>query len=570
MLKVVSVEAMRRIEAAANASGLTYAMMMQNAGRAVAERVLQLLAGRPDARVTVLVGPGNNGGDGLVAARIIAQDGGAQVRLYLLKPRPEDDPHFQAAREAGLFIAHAPDDHDFRLLRNLVASADVVVDALFGIGVNLPLRSDAAKVLRNVQQALHDDQHPVNASESWITPTLPEPVPRLSPYVVALDCPSGLDCDTGALDQYTLSADETITFIAAKPGLFEFPGAASVGQVHIAPIGVPADLAELVTENTFVVDAQTARQLMPARPANANKGTFGKALIVAGSTNYVGAAGLSALAAYRVGTGLVTVGAAAPVAHALASTLLEPTWLLLPHDMGVLTPEAAPLIQNAVGDYDALLLGPGLGQENPTRDFMLNVLEKPSENPSRTSSRRAMGFASTSPPPEQVSAERKPLPWVIDADALNLLSRVDEWWTLLPENTLITPHPGEMSRLAKIETKTLLANRPQIARECAAAWNLVLVLKGAHTLVAEPGGRLAVLPFKTDALATAGTGDVLAGMITGFLAQGLKPFDAAVLGTYLHGLAGEQAAARHGNTRSVIASDVLNALPAALTLLING
>jgi NAD(P)H-hydrate epimerase len=159
---------------------------------------------------------------------------------------------------------------------------------------------------------------------------------------------------------------------------------------------------------------------------------------------------------------------------------------------------------------------------------------------------------------------------IIDADALNLLSQIEAWWTLLPERTIITPHPGEMSRLAKIETKTLLANRPQIVREKAAAWNVVLVLKGAHTLVAEPDGRLAVLPFKTDALSTAGTGDVLAGMITGFLAQGLKPFEAAIVGAYLHGLAGEQAAARQGNTRSVIAGDVLNAIPAAITLLVNG
>ncbi len=542
MLKVVSVEKVREIEKAADASGLTYDMMMQNAGHAVALRVIQILANGPDARVTVLVGPGNNGGDGLVAGAVIAKESAAQVRFYLLKKRVDDDPIFKMVRDAGLFVAAAEDDRDFRVLRNMVASADVVIDALFGIGVKLPFRSDAAKVLRNVQQALHDDQQPIHQEDETINPAVPENLPLMSPYVVAVDCPSGLDCDSGALDKNAIEADETVTFIAAKHGLFEFPGAGAVGQLHVSTIGIPADLPELEAEKTVVVDAQ-------------------------GSTNYVGAAGLSSMAAYRSGTGLVTVGAPGPVVAMLSAQFLEPTWLLLPHDMGIVSAAAAPMIRKESEPYDALLLGPGWGRESTTRDLLLALFEGASEG-QKKSTQRAIGFTSANTEStESDSTEQKLPPLVVDADGLNLLSEIEDWWKLLPAHTVITPHPGEMARLAKMETADVLEDRWHITAEKAAQWGVVLVLKGAHTLIAEPDGRMAVLPFKTDALATAGTGDVLAGLITGFLAQGLKPFEAAVVGGYVHGLAGEQAALKYGNTRSVIAGDVLASIPQALTIL---
>jgi ADP-dependent NAD(P)H-hydrate dehydratase / NAD(P)H-hydrate epimerase len=566
MYKVVTVEKMRAVEAAADASGLSYDTMMQNAGRATALRVMQVLGGRPDARVTVLVGSGNNGGDGLVAGAVIARESGAQVRFYLLKARPDDDANFAVVRDAGWFVALAEDDRDFRVLRNMVASADVVVDALFGIGLKLPLRSDAAKVLRNVDQAIHDDTQPARGEIEVVAPAVPAIQSPVRPYVVAVDCPSGLDCDTGQLDKNALSADETVTYIAAKPGLFEFPGAAAVGQLYVSTIGVAPDLPELDGETAFVADGALVREWLPARPANSNKGTFGKAMIVAGSTNFVGAAGLSSMAAYRVGAGLVTVGAPGPVVGALSAQFLEPTWLLLPHDMGVLSGQAAPLIRKESAAYDALLLGPGWGRESTTRDVLTALFG--SVDAAKTGVSRTMGFVAGGSQVEAAETTESKLPLlVIDADGLNLLSEIDQWWTLLPKRTILTPHPGEMARLAKLETATVLADRRQIALTKAAEWGVVLVLKGAHTLIADPEGRMAVLPFKTDALATAGTGDVLAGMITGFLAQGLKPFEAAVVGGYLHGLAGEQAAQKKWNTRSVIAGDVLNNISQALSAL---
>jgi len=568
VIKVVSVEKMRQIEAAADAAGLSYASMMENAGAAVAHRALELMADMPESRVTVLVGVGNNGGDGLVAGRLIAATAVAGVRFYLLKRRDDSDPNFKAVTEAGLFVTYAEDDRDFRVLRNMVASATLVIDALFGIGARLPLKADVAKVLRNINQALNDDQMPEHPEGTIITPALPMPVPVTRPYVLAVDCPSGLDCDTGELDKNAIPADESMTFIAAKSGLFAFPGAAAVGVLHVATIGVPSDLPDLKAETRTLVDRGSVRSLLPSRAADSNKGTFGKALIVAGSMNYTGAPALSAQAAYRVGTGLVTVGAPASVVAHLASQLLEPTWLLLPHDMGVLAAAAAAVVQDEMTGYDSLLLGPGWGREQTTREFLKTLLAIADQTNKRRP-HQPIGFLENVAPSAAAAATKLP-PLVIDADGLNLLSEIDQWWTLLPENTIITPHPGEMGRLARLPTADVLANRWEVAAAKASEWKVILVLKGAHTLVAASDGRLAVLPFKSDALATAGTGDVLAGMITGFLAQGLNPYEAALLGGYLHGLAGMLAAKKQGNTRSVIAGDVVAALADALTLLDSG
>lgn len=528
MLKIASVEQMRRIEAAADASGLSYDQMMQNAGRATAVRAMAVLAGRENARVTVLVGSGNNGGDGLVAGRIIAQESSAAVRFYLLKKRDANDPNLKAVREAGLLIADAEDDQRYRVLHHMVSSADLLIDALFGIGIRLPVGSDAAKILQSIQRTFNEFQ----ADEPEIpiiTPSLPSPTVRRIPYVLAVDCPSGLDCDTGALDKNTIPADETITYIAAKPGLLTFPGAGAVGKLTVSTIGVPGNLPELKTEKRFLVDGAAIRERLPQRPLNSHKGTYGRALIVAGSGNYIGAPGMAAAAAYRVGAGLVTVAAPPNIVNILSGGLYEPTWIPLPSD------GAAKLIREELKSVNALLIGPGWGRENTTRELFISLLNEKSEH-----------FP----------------PLIVDADGLNLLSEIENWWLLLPKNTVITPHPGEMSRLCKTDTATVQANRWTLAAEKAVEWGIVVLLKGAHTLIAHPDGQIAALPFKTDALAKAGTGDVLSGIIVGLLAQRLSPFDAAVVGGYLHGLAGELAA-QQGSTRSVLAGDVIDSLGAA-------
>ncbi|MBA3868169.1 MAG: NAD(P)H-hydrate dehydratase [Anaerolineae bacterium] len=538
-IKVVSVDRIRQIESAADATGLPYDTMMQNAGRAVASRVIDHLGDKTDARVSVLIGAGNNGGDGLVAGRIIAEESHALVRFYLAKPREADDENFKAVQDANLPVALAADDRDGRVLRNMVASSDVVVDAIFGIGLKLPLRLDTAKLLRTINQALNDHQLPEQPQGIIINPSKPAQVTAYpKPYVIAVDCPSGMDCDTGALDPNTIPADETVTFIAVKKGLLEFPAAGIVGELSVATIGLSDDLPELKAENYSLADASLASGFLPARSVNANKGTFGKVMVLAGSVNYIGAAGLTSMSAFRSGTGLVTVAAPHSVVSNLSGHLLEPTWISLPETNGSFSPNAIKDFMAQVDTYTALLVGPGWGRHKATADFLLKLLKQ----------------------------EKLP-PLVIDADALNILSEVDSWWKLLPPETVITPHPGEMARLAKSSTADVQANRWKIAAEKAAEWKVNLVLKGAHTLIASPDGRIIALPFKSDALSTAGTGDVLAGLITGMLGQGVKPYEAAILGGYVHGLAGNLAAEALGNSRSVVAGDVLTSISNALTLL---
>lgn len=531
MLKIVTVEQMRTIETAADAAGLSYATMMQNAGRAIAHRALAILDGVEDGRITVLVGKGNNGGDGLVAARILAQESDFLVRCYLLAKR-DDDPLLIAAREAGAAIAGAEDDQGQRVLRQMIGSAHLIIDALFGIGIHLPLRGDAVKILQTTSSIVREIRS-LRPENQVITPASPawHSANRSLPYVLAVDCPSGLDCDSGQIDEHALAANETITFIAAKPGLLTFPGANAVGHLTAATIGIPDDLPELSAGANVLADADYVRQRLPARPVNSHKGTYGKALIIGGSPNYRGAVGLSALAAYHVGAGLVTVSAPDSVINSLSGHALEVTWL--PQS----DPSSVDELIAALPSYDALLLGPGWGRATSTRDLLSRALD--SDHDSLP-------------------------PLVVDADGLNMLAESERWWQKLPPSTIITPHPGEMSRLAGLSTGDVQADRWSLAAEKAAQWNLTLVLKGAHTLIANPAGRITTLPFKTDALAKAGTGDVLAGVLVGLLTQGLDPYDAAVVGGYLHGLAGTVAAEEKGTTRSVLAGDVVAALPQAL------
>jgi ADP-dependent NAD(P)H-hydrate dehydratase / NAD(P)H-hydrate epimerase len=540
VIPVLSVEQIRQAEAAADAQGFSYAAMMDQAGQAVAARALALIADRPDAKLTVLVGPGNNGGDGLVAARYITQGRqDIQVRCYLMTRRDESDPVFQAAQEAGLFMAYVKDD-DGRVLRHMVASADLVIDAIFGIGARAPIRNAAAKILRGTRQALNE-RTTARRPGLMIDPTSGGQIARPPKQIVlAVDCPSGLDCDTGEIDALTLYADETVTFIAAKPGLFESPGMAAVGRLYIAPLDMPEGVDVLKNPSHTLLDNDTVRSMLPERHPNSNKGSYGKVLVAAGSADYSGAAGLAAHSAYRGGAGLVGIATTRQVIAALAAHILEAVWLVLPDHEGAISAQAVDLLQEAIQNYDVLLLGPGLGRAETTAAFVESLLAGLQEL-------------------EQMTQPAL----VIDADGLNILTGLDDWPARLPSQTILTPHPGEMARLCGTDTQTILADRRRYALEKAAEWNTILVLKGAHTLVASPDGALVTSPFKEDALATAGTGDVLAGLISGMLGQGIKPFQAAQIAVYLHGLAGRLAAQQLGSARGVIAPDVASALPAA-------
>ena len=508
-MKVVNAGQMRDIERRYREGGGSLDDLMERAGREVASGVRRLLNGAVGQSIIVLVGPGNNGADGLVAARHLRK-WGADVRAFVLAPRPADDPKLRLAVQAGVEVV-GPTDALPRL-EGALSPASLVLDAVLGIGKARPLEGTARQALTLTAQARRR---------------------RPDLKIVALDLPSGLDADTGAADPATLPCDVTITLGYPKPGLLSFPGAGLVGRLDVADIGLPEGLASDIT--TELITPELVRTLLPTRPRDANKGTFGKTLVVAGSINYIGAAYLACAAAGRIGAGLLTLATPQSLLPILASKLTETTFLPLPEAApGVLGPEADSAIQQRLSDYNALLVGPGLGQHPATAQLVSSLLLSPSLVP----------------------------PVVLDADALNTLAGTPEGWKQLKVRAVLTPHPGEMSRLTGIPVARIQEDRLAVAGKAAQEWGQVVVLKGAFTVVAVPSGQAWISPWANPALASAGTGDVLAGAIVGLLAQGLGPEQATIAAVYLHGLAGEMAAQAIGEV-GVVASDLLPLLPKA-------
>ncbi|MDH7486007.1 MAG: NAD(P)H-hydrate dehydratase [Anaerolineae bacterium] len=553
-MKIVSVEEMRYIERAADAGGWSYATMMEHAGRAVATALLERIADLRQRQTLVLVGPGNNGGDGLVAARYL-HDEGCSIAVYCWKRNTEGDENYRLVQERAIPIFHAADDPELSELRRLVRQADVIVDAFLGTGVTRPIGGQLKDLLEAARQELKEKRE--TGKRGRLLPSFPSSpsFPSLPsfPFVVAVDCPSGLNCDRGEIDPVALPADLTVTFANPKRGHFLFPGAAWCGELVVADIGTdPALAADVQLE---LATPEMIARLLPSRPPDAHKGTFGKALLVVGSVNYTGAAYLAGAAATRVGAGLVTLAVVESLHAILAAALHEPTWLLLPEDTGVIAPDAVKLVRERAADYQALLLGCGLTQEKPAVEFVQQLLH------AGRAAQLRLGFV----PGGETGTKPTPAlpPLVIDADGLNILAQTPDWPRAVPPNSVLTPHPGEMARLCGCQTKEVNADRWGMAQAKAAEWGQVVLLKGAYTVVAAPDGRTVVLPFANPGLASGGTGDVLAGAIVGLLAQGLAPFDAAVVGGYLHGLAGEMARQELGSA-GMVAGDLLPRLPLAI------
>ena len=509
-MKILTITQMRQVEEECAKIGLPPSMLMENAGKAVAEEVRKILGAINQQRILILIGPGNNGGDGLVAARYL-HDWGAEVSLYLFSQRPPDDPNLELVQERSLTCIEAAQDENLGRLDELLTSADAIIDALFGTGKSRPLRGIFRQALDRAGKAKKRQ-------------------PGLR--IIALDLPSGLNADSGAVDPACLYVDNTITLGFPKPGLFNPPGAERAGKITVADIGIPPYLVEPITEE--LITNKWAKSVLPERPFQANKGSFGRVLVVAGSINYIGAAYLACSGAMRVGAGLVTLATAISLQPILASKLTEVTYLPLPESHpGIISLGAARLIHQELDRYNVLLIGCGLGQSESAIRFVRSTL-----------------FRSKSALPSLV----------LDADALNTLAEIPNWWQQLADDAILTPHPGEMARLAGVSVDEVQSDRVGIAKKIALEWHKTIVLKGAYTVIASPGGQSRISSIANPGLASAGTGDVLVGVIAGLLAQGLSLFDAAACGVFLHGEAGEVVKSRLGNA-GMIASDLLPVLP---------
>ncbi len=485
--------AVRAADAAVIAAGTPGPELMERAGRALADVVAREL---PEGVVAILCGKGNNGGDGYVAARLL-RAAGREVRVLAAAPLAELEGDARAAADAlggPAPVAVAPGGLD---------GAAGVVDCLLGTGSTGAPRGAAAEAIRLVRST-----------------SLP---------VIACDVPSGVDASTGAVADAALvvRARATVTFAAAKPGLWIHPGKAYAGVVHVVDIGV----GEGFGGAEIALGGPGALAALPVRGAASTKFTAGHVLVAGGSRGLTGAVCLAARAAARAGAGYVTALVPASLEAIFEVKLTEAMTRGLPDTDGALAVAAAQLALAEAGRHDgALVLGGGLGRAEATRDMAIEL------------------------------AEECPIGLVLDADGLNAFAGQARWIRPRAAPTILTPHAGELGRLLGVESADVEAERLRHARTAAAQADAVVVLKGDDTLVAAPDGRVVVSPGGAPGLATAGTGDVLAGVCGALVAAGLDAFTAAVTAVELHRRAGQLAALAAGSARAVIAGDVIEQL----------
>ncbi len=514
-MHIVTVDEMRDLEARADREyGLTSPILMENAGKSAAEIIAHTIVPDGEQRsleqltFLLLIGPGNNGGDGLVVARYL-EKWGAHVNLYRWKE--------QRLTIRGREIAQ---EETPAALEAAIGQANYVIDAILGTGRSRAMPDSMRTLLGRVKQEREN---------------------RPSLHILAIDLPTGLNADTGEVDPGTIRADSTITLACPKQGFFFFPGREYTGTLYIGDIGLPAELEEGL--HTEMLTAALVHSLLPKRPLNSNKGTFGKVMLFCGSPPYPGSAFLAGSAAARIGAGLVTLAVTERMLPIYAGAFHEATFVLLPEESAGSFELVKTLTEHLEG-YRALVMGPGLGQSPFIREVILKLLED----------LRAM--------PD----EKRPR-LLIDADGLNNLSALERWWTLLPKDTVITPHPGEMGRLCNgLKVSGGGIDRLALARSKAQEWHVTLVLKGACTIIADPDGHMRINWAANPALATAGTGDVLSGMTAGLLAQKLSPFEAASAAVYLHVAASELVSKEIGHT-GLLAADLLPEIPRAIVKL---
>jgi ADP-dependent NAD(P)H-hydrate dehydratase / NAD(P)H-hydrate epimerase len=537
MPKLVTVEQMQSFEKQADKSGLTYQNMMQKAGSALAKEI-QSIAHRyyaDEVSIVGLIGPGNNGGDTLIALAKLAESYNG-VTGYLLFNKKEQQELIDNVVSHGGNIVYGKDDIDYKIISELVNTSDILIDGVLGTGLKLPLHGEIKSFLEKIKNTIGKQEIP--------------------PIIIAVDCPSGVDNDTGETAEETVSADFTVCMAAVKKGLLKLPAYEHVGELIVVDIGFSKKNSDIYEIKNEVASNEVVNSYKIARPLDSHKGTFGTCMIVAGSSSYSGAALLAGTAAYRVGAGLVTMAVPSNLHGILAGHLPEATWILLPHQLGSISESAASVLLRFVNNADSMLIGCGLGLEDTTYEFMKTFLTNRTNNVIEQS---RIGFLPVAD--QNNSGKKVPLPpLVIDADGLKLLTKIENWHKLLPENSILTPHPGEMQILTDLSIKDIQNDRLNIARKFAVEWNAIVVLKGAFTVIASPAGDTTTIPVATPALAHAGTGDVLAGMIAGFLAQGMESYKAAIAGAWYHSQAGLIAAEKLGCSDSVMAGDLLDAI----------
>lgn len=513
MQPIFTAAEMREVDARAiEALGIPGPRLMENAGRGAAALIAREWAPIRGKRILVLCGKGNNGGDGFVVARHLKTKG-ARPRVLLVGLRAEVKG--DAAQALGRWrgkVEEIRDEGDMAVVARALGEADIVVDALLGTGLTGPARGVVAQVIERLN----------NSSG------------RAGLPVVALDLPSGLGGDGGALIGPSVRATVTATFAGLKRSLLVYPAAGLAGRVTVVPIGVPqAEVDRGV--NTLLLEEADIRPLFPPRPAETHKGSYGHLLVIAGSVGKSGAAALAGRSALRSGVGLCTIATPASqqpiVAGFSMETMTEPIQETASQSLAV---KARGHLLELAMQRDAVALGPGVSLDPETQALARALVAE------------------------------VPRPMVVDADALSALAGHLDLLEEAPAPRVLTPHPGEMARMLGVSIAQVQADRIETVRRFCVRYRVYLDLKGARSVLGSPDGRIFINPTGNPGMATGGSGDVLTGMIGAFLARRLDPLPALQAGCFLHGLAGDIAVADRGE-EGLVAGDIIEAIPSALT-----
>lgn len=511
-MKVAMVEEMQYIERTAMETyGIPGAVLMENAGAGVARSLQEMVGNLRDKKICIFSGHGNNGGDGYVAARYI-YNAGAKVKVFLLgkKEQIQGDAkiHYDIAGKMGIDIVEVLGDRDWDKVRLALVFADAVVDALLGTGFRGNIRDHYAEVFT----LINNSKKPI----------------------ISVDLPSGLQANTGFVGAYCIKATKTISFGLPKAGLLLYPGTDYVGELEVIDIGIPLQLLEDEEVKQHLITEELVKARLPQRPGDTHKGDNGRITVVGGSEGLTGAAVLASHAALRSGAGLVTLGIAQSLHDIMEVKCTEVMTRPLPEaGRGVLSPDAQEQIQQMAQTADVLLLGPGLSTRGDVPQLVRDLVKCIS------------------------------IPMVVDADGLNALVDSMDVLEQAAGALVFTPHPGEMARLTKMPINDVQANRMEVARTYAQRWGATVVLKGARTVIATPDGQVYINITGNPLLATGGTGDVLAGLIAGFIGQGMTPEDAAVTAVYVHGRSADVLAREIGG-RGMLAGELLPVIPRVL------
>jgi len=481
-MKLIDVQSMQVIDKSYGDQGLPELVPMEHAAKAVADVAATILG--DGKKVVVICGKGNNGGDGFGAARWLSAQGKKVEVFGVGSSSNEAMTEYNLLVDSGAVVTDLRTQADLDYLKMAASKADLVIDALLGTGFEGELKESYA-LLTDIMNGV-------------------------SCPVLSVDIPSGVNGNTGAVAEHAVQADYTLTLARPKVGMLLYPAREYLGELMLADIGIPPRVMALDSSKFYLVDREMVRDLLPVRSADAHKGDCGKVTILAGSTGYTGAAGLASKAAVKSGAGLVTLFTHASAANVLAAKLDEEMVRPLAEvEEGGLKLEGVETIVNF--ESDVLAMGPGLGRTAATHSFVRDLISQAK------------------------------VPMVIDADALNAVAGHLDVLTMNDVPKVLTPHAGEFSRLTGVDVEEINSNRLALAEKYAKRWNVVLVLKGAPTLVAMPSGSVYLVDSGSSSMATGGSGDVLTGIIAGLMAQGLDAEGAAIAGCYLHGLAGTMA-----------------------------